>query len=371
MMDGKLLKNEERAVFSLRALYRQYGYLPFKMSQFEEYDFYMRNKDFLVSERIITFNDTDGKLLALKPDVTLSIIKNGSDVKGCKQKVCYNENVYRVSGRTEQYKEILQTGLECIGDIDAYDLYEVVSLAVQSLAAVSDRFLLQVSHLGILSALLDEAGGDETFRREVTHCVAEKNAHDLARICAENNISPAQTEKLTRFVGIYGVRDQVLRQLETLCTQPDAVRALEELKALSALLDGTEHADRVCFDFSIVNDMNYYNGFVFQGFLEGVSENVLAGGQYDHLMHRMHRNCGAVGFALYLDLLEELDHGGTEYAADVLLLYKEEDDRAALAAAVRELVQSGKSVSVQKAVPPKLRFREQMTLQGKGDESTC
>ena len=86
-MNNNILKNEEKAVYTLRSLYRQYGYLPFKMSKFEEYDLYVRNKDFLVSDKVITFNDTSGKLMALKPDVTLSIIKNGEDVPGCKQKV--------------------------------------------------------------------------------------------------------------------------------------------------------------------------------------------------------------------------------------------------------------------------------------------
>ena len=76
MIDEKLLKSEERAIFNLRSLYRKYGYAPFKMSKFEEYDLYVRNKDFLVSDRVITFNDTNGKLMALKPDVTLSIVKN-------------------------------------------------------------------------------------------------------------------------------------------------------------------------------------------------------------------------------------------------------------------------------------------------------
>ena len=62
MIDEKLLKSEERAIFNLRYLYRKYGYAPFKMSKFEEYDLYVRNKDFLVSDRVITFNDTNGKI---------------------------------------------------------------------------------------------------------------------------------------------------------------------------------------------------------------------------------------------------------------------------------------------------------------------
>ena len=111
MFDLNLLKNEELAVYKLRSLYKSYGYLPFKMSKFEDYDLYARNKDFLVSDRVITFNDTDGRLLALKPDVTLSIIKNTKGISTDKQKVYYNENVYRVSGSTGQFQELMQTGI--------------------------------------------------------------------------------------------------------------------------------------------------------------------------------------------------------------------------------------------------------------------
>ena len=40
-MDEKILKSEEKAVFALRSLYRKYGYSPYKMSKFEEYEYYL------------------------------------------------------------------------------------------------------------------------------------------------------------------------------------------------------------------------------------------------------------------------------------------------------------------------------------------
>ena len=52
------------------------------MSRFEEYDLYVANKDFLISDEVITFTDRSGRLLAMKPDVTLSIIKNAPDISG-------------------------------------------------------------------------------------------------------------------------------------------------------------------------------------------------------------------------------------------------------------------------------------------------
>lgn len=363
-MEEKLLKNDERAVFRLRALYRGYGYLPFKMSKFEEYELYVRNKDFLVSDRIITFNDTNGRLMALKPDVTLSIIKHGEDVKGVKQKVYYNENVYRVSERTGQYKEIMQTGLECVGDIDTYDLYEAVLLAAKSLEAVSGDYVLDISHLGILSALLEEIGGDADFRREVAACIANRNRHELERLCA--NIPTEQTARLCAFLELYGKAEEVLVRLKPICTTPAAKEALAELERLTELLSATPYAHRIRLDFSIVNDMSYYNGIVFRGFLSGISEGVLSGGQYDKLLRRMGRRAGAVGFALYLDLLEETEHGGEGYDVDVLLLYDDSLSAKGLAAEVEALTARGLCVSAQKAIPQRLRYRELRDIR-KGD----
>ena len=74
----------------LNGLYEQYGYRKFRMSKFEDYDLYAQNKDFLKSGHIITFTDVDGALKALKPDITLSIMKNNN---GSSEKVYYNENV--------------------------------------------------------------------------------------------------------------------------------------------------------------------------------------------------------------------------------------------------------------------------------------
>ena len=68
MLDEKIFRNDEKAIYNLRTLYRRFGYTRFKMSKFEEYDLYVRNKDFLISDGIITFTDTNGRLLALHFD---------------------------------------------------------------------------------------------------------------------------------------------------------------------------------------------------------------------------------------------------------------------------------------------------------------
>ena len=361
MLDSAILKNEEKAVFALRSLYRQYGYLPYKMSKFESYEYYIQNKDFLVSDRIITFNDTNGRLLALKPDVTLSIIKNGEDIPGCKQKLCYDENVYRVSENTHQFKEIMQAGLECIGDIDLYDIFEAVSLAAQSLALISEDFVLQISHMGILSAVLDAICPDPAFQQKAIECVKGKNTHDLSRLCDQYGV---EATRLTQLTGAYGQRGKVLSQLESMDCGQDA---LQTLKALSDLLDTQPWSDKVQFDFSVVNNMSYYNGIVFQGYLSGICERVLAGGQYDKLMQKLERRAGAVGFAVYLDLLEQMPAEDADYDVDVLLLYDAASEKTAVAKTVAALTSQGKTVSAQKSIPQKLRYRQLLQLKKEGE----
>ena len=156
------LKIEERAVFALRELYRSFGYIPYKMSRFEEYDLYVRNKDFLVSDQIITFSGSQGRLLALKPDVTLSIVKNAPDEPGVVQKVYYNENVYR------DYREIMQAGLECVGDLSDYEIAEVALLAVKSLQLLGQDCVLDLSHMGLISAVLDSCGLEPSEKKQAS-----------------------------------------------------------------------------------------------------------------------------------------------------------------------------------------------------------
>ena len=358
MIDEKLLKNDERAIFNLRSLYRKYGYAPFKMSKFEEYELYVRNKDFLVSDRVITFNDTNGKLMALKPDVTLSIIKNSDDAPNEKKKVFYNENVYRISKNTHRYKEIMQAGLECIGDLSLYDIYEVISLAAETLAQISDRFVLNVSHLGILQKILGEISPEIGFSERAIKLIEEKNSHDLIRLCSEYGVGEDKTKVLTTLVGTSGERNAVLSQLEEICSEDE----IAKLKAISKMLDDSRFSDKILFDFSVVNNMNYYSGFVFRGFVDGICDGVLAGGQYDRMMEKMGRKSGAIGFALYLDLLEQLKTENAEYDVDVLLIYDDETECKAVADKVGELISSDKTVSAQKTVPEKLRYKEKIDL---------
>lgn len=301
-----VMTSEELIAFSLRSLYSNAGYSMFRMSKFEEYDFYAKNKDFLLSNNVITFTDTDGRLMALKPDVTLSIIKSSDVADGQTAKVYYNENVYRVSRRTKSFKEIMQAGLECIGNIGDDDIAEVISLAARSLEVISKNYVLELSDLDVVSGVLDVYSVSGTVRAEILKLLGEKNYFGILDVCEREQISNDAARVIGKLATLYGTPENMRAELQTFALTAALKCEIDRFVGVLDALTNEGIADKICVDFSVMNDMNYYNGFAFRGFIEGIPTGILSGGQYDKLMNKMHKSAGAVGFAVYLDELSKL-----------------------------------------------------------------
>ncbi len=358
MQTGELfLSFNEKVIFALRNLYASRGYSQYKMSHFEEYDLYARNKDFLISNSVITFTDLGGKLMALKPDVTLSIIKNVKDSPKDIQKVFYNENVYRVSKGSDSYKEIMQAGLECFGDIDSFQICEVVSLAAESLKIISDSAVLDISHLKLLENVFDSFSVPTSLRTEIIKLIGEKNLHELKNLCTRSGVSEETAEILKLLVSTSGKPEKVLPLLESALFGKADTTPLTELKNLCDSIDDSLKS-MIRIDFSVVSDINYYSGIVFKGFIEGIPSSLLSGGEYNKLMQKMGRKSSAIGFAVYLDLLERFKVETAEYDLDVLVLFSENSSVKNLNTYINALTKSGKTVLASKVLPTDIKYRE-------------
>lgn len=356
------LKYDEQAVFLLRSLYSKYGYKQYKMRKFEEYDLYVRNKDFLISDSVITFTDTNGKLMALKPDVTLSIVKNTKDSDGSVQKVYYDENVYRVSKGTHSYKEIKQAGLECIGDVDTYCVCEVLSLAVKSLMTISESCVVDVSDLAILFALYDYIGLSYEARKRMTSLISDKNTHEMKRLCEDMSVSAECTALLEEIISYNGTPDEILPRLKAMAERIGAQAEFSEFESVVSSLD-EELQSKLRIDFSVVSDINYYNGIVFKGFIDKIPDSVLSGGRYDSLMQSMSRKSKAIGFAVYIDMLERFNIKEREFDYAAVLLYSENDSISTVKNVAQRLINEYGCVFTAKKLPEKATYGKLFELQ--------
>ena len=362
MRENTLLSFEEKVSMKLMALFSSYGYKKFKMSKFEEYDLYIENKSFLKSDNIIAFNDPTGKLLALKPDVTLSIAKNTAENETEPRKLFYSENVYRVSGNMHEFKEINQIGLEFIGDVDTYSLCEVLNLAKLSLAEISNSYVLDISHMGLLIGLLESTGLPYDAKEEISGYIGTKNSHEIRRVCGDYGVDSALCEKITTLASLYGSIDKIIPEAEKLIVNETTEKAVTELKTVCTALKYSGNADNINIDFSVVSDISYYNGITFRGFIENVPGSILSGGRYDNLLTKLGKNSGAVGFAVYMDLLSYLDKDNDRYDADVLLVYNKNTSAEEVFKKVNELKAEGNRVFASSVPCKNIKYKTKIVL---------
>ena len=273
----------EQATFRLRALYEQAGYRKYRASRFEEYALYQEYQRFLPDAQVITFTDLDGKLRAIKPDVTLSIAKTAQPAAGECKRFYYNEEVCRPSRESHTFQTIHQMGLESMGAVDADEQAAVVRLALQSLAALDVPTVLEISHMGYLRA---------------------KNAHELRTAALAAGLDESAAAALTGLLDLHGPLGATLTAARAACRCETQRAALEELQALQNALGEAGRGIRL--DLSMADEMEYYNGLVFTGYVAGIPCAVLKGGRYDYLMQRFTPGANAIGFAIYLDELERL-----------------------------------------------------------------
>ena len=362
-IDSAILDATQKNTLELVRLFASYGYSQYKMSKFEEYDLYNKNKGFLVNDSVITFTDTDGKLLALKPDVTLSIVKNADSAMSGVEKLFYNESVYRVSKNTASFKEIMQVGIECFGEVDGYHISEVLLLAAKSLQVFRENFILEVSHIGIITACIRHITAEDSIFKRIWKCVNEKNMHSVFEICRQNGIDESLAKPLESLLALNGAVPEVLPQLEALAKDFALEEELKALQNALSVFEGTAFENKVVLDFSAVGNIHYYNGIIFNGFVEGVPESVLSGGQYDALMRKMKKEGRAIGFAVYLDLLERLDEETQAFDADVILLYDAAASAAEISTAVNGFQNENKTVFAASKPTGRIKAKEVYRLE--------
>lgn len=356
------LKPDERAPLELRGLYEKYGYKKYKIGKFEEYSLYATNRGFMIGDKVLTFTDLDGRLLAMKPDVTLSVINNTAATREKSEKLYYIEKVYRENRESHCFKEINQMGLEYMGSIDRYSITEVITLAAESLKTIDCDYLLELSNMDYAIDLLEELKLDEQAYLDILNALRQKNVTGIEAAARLAGVKENYISILKRLPFLYGDMEQTISEARAMAVNSKMTEDLGELEEYCSVLKSLGYGDNIQLDLSMVNDIDYYNGIVFRGYIRSLPGCVLAGGQYDKAMELFGKDAGAVGFAIYLDELTKGKQPVSRYDADAALLYDSQDSPADIVRAVRLLQEAGLSVRADTELPQGFRYKDRYIM---------
>ena len=317
----KNMSKKDLVLLDIRKMYDLYGYKRISLPSFEEYDLYNENKDF-IDRNILTVMSPNGKLLALRPDITLSVAKKISKDQSLKySKIYYQENTYNLT-KFMGYEEDEQLGIELIGKESVFLDFEIVDLAVKSLDIINEKSLIVLSHAGFISSIFDNLNLEYEVKEEIFDCINKKNSHDIKKILENSKfVSENVKELIYKIPGLSGDLDDITKKLSKYGINDNIKKILLELKQLNNLLLKFHKRSKIVFDFSVIKNLNYYNGIILQGYIEGFPNVILTGGRYDRLFEKFGVDTGAVGFAILTDSLKGYYKDEDKNDFEILIAY--------------------------------------------------
>ena len=342
------LTNAETVAGELRALFESRGFCRTTPGKFEDYNLYVENRNFLDCEHVITFMNMDGNLLALKPDVTLSIVKNMPDgVMPEFEKLYYLDEVYRVSHERRDYKAVSQIGVELIGPPDPLSNIEAVDLALEALSLIHAEFVLDISHLGFVSGMFDSVKLANVIKTDLMNAIHAKSIYEVRSILERVKTDAKDVADILALADLHGPLHKTLPRIKALCRNDVMRDAYSELFRLNDVICKNEMADHVFFDVSVMSDLDYYNGLLLVGYVKDVPKAILSGGRYDNLLRRIGKKSDAIGFAISLSELNIYQRGARAQDFDVLIAYHARCDYALLLAEQKRIAAQGCTVRLE------------------------
>ena len=321
----KNMSKKDLVLLNIRKMYDSYGYKKISLPSFEEYDLYNENKDF-IDRNVLTVMSPNGKLLVLRPDITLSVAKKVSKDQSLKySKIYYQENTYNLT-KYVGYEEDEQLGIELIGKESTFLDFEIINLAVKSLNIINKKSMIVLSHAGFISSIFENFDLEYETKEQILDCINRKNSHDIQKILKRNeHISENVKKLICKIPELSGNLENIEKELLKYEINVNTKKILSELKQLNSLLMKFYKKSKIIFDFSVVKNLNYYNGIILQGYIEGFPNVILTGGRYDKLFEKFGVDTGAVGFAILTDGLKGYYKDTDKKDFEVLIAYDNSD----------------------------------------------
>lgn len=251
--------------------------------------------------------DADGRLLALRPDMTVPIARlvasRMSETPGPKR-FRYSADVFREHESLRgQARQFAQLGVELLDASGPAADAEVLSVLVEALSECGlEEFTVALGDVSVLAALVDVSGCDDEWRAQVFSAVHDSNLVALDRLSMADGVETRVGEALRQVVRTRGGADAIER-CSALLSEFGLSGVTSELAATWELLEVTGAASRVVIDFSVMRGFDYYTGLVFEAYSPGLGLPLAGGGRYDSVLGRLGSPAPAIGFALGLERL--------------------------------------------------------------------
>jgi ATP phosphoribosyltransferase regulatory subunit len=261
------------------------------------------------AERAFKFSEGDGKLLALRPDVTSAIARAAATLFAKRERplrLCYAATVFQqVRLPAVARRESTQIGCELLGRNSKAADMEVLAIAAEVLGRLGlNQVVITLSEVEIFNGIVENLGFDATARDELRRLVDIRAVAELESFLS-SYASAGESSAFADLIQLSG-KAEIFPKARQVITNTRSRAALDRLESLWQVIESLGMAEHFEIDLGDVARLDYYTGLTFKIYVAGIGARVGSGGRYDHLTAQFGKGEPAVGFVLELDALAEL-----------------------------------------------------------------
>ena len=286
----------------MRRRFLRCGYHEIETPMFEYYDVFSEGIGSVRQEKMIKFFDNHGRILALRPDITMPISRVVSTrMRNSKLplRLCYISQAFGDDNSVNiEQKEFTQAGIELMGESSVSADAEVIWMAIQSLLDVGlERFQIVIGQVDFFKGLMEEIGLEQEKAEQLRLYLDRKNMLDAEMLLRDEAVSGSVRRRISQIATLFGERD-VLETAKTISAYPRCRAAVKNLEEVYDILSKCGFEKYLSIDLGMLKDLNYYSGIIFRGVIDDLGHSLLAGGRYDALCETFGRDLPATGFAI-------------------------------------------------------------------------
>ena len=297
----------QQIIQKIKQRFTTFGYNEIVTSSFEHYDLYAKMNGTVNHQEMIKTIDNTGKVLVLRPDVTIPITQqialNNKELHE-DLRYFYVLNVFRQTQETKDFRESTQAGVEYFGNPSPEADAEIIALAIQLLEDLQvNNYKIELGHAGFFKQLVTDMQLEKQDLAELKKYIQAKNITEIEQFLTHQAVDSGVKEIVRSLPFLYGNPLDVITKAKELPLNKEMKDTLDNIYSIFKFLEAYGVAEHVVIDLSLINHMDYYSDMIFQGFVGKVGKPILMGGRYNTLAHQFGSNLPAIGFACDVDFL--------------------------------------------------------------------
>jgi len=312
MRDILVDESSKRTILQERLLHymQNCGFGRIETPLFEYYELFSGDISPVDDESIIKTIDRDGRVVVLRPDMTIPTVRvAATKLRGQQKplKLFYMGNVYRADKKNRGIgREFCQIGAEIYGCSGKWLDLEIVGMARESFreAGVSD-YKIDIGHVGIIKGIFEELNLTEEKKTYIVDLIGKKNLVELENEVAALPIESRYKEIICKLPLFFGRPEDIFKRIDEIIVNDTVRKSAGYLFEIYEKCKDMGLAPNLIIDVGMMGNMKYYTGLIFRAYAQGTGEVVISGGRYDDLLGEMGLNTTAAGFAIYVDSMAE------------------------------------------------------------------